>query len=92
MTLVDLGIPPGFEVQREAFERMRSRRLIEKYSIRGNHIIIYLRKIQKGRPLNFTYQMKAKFPLKAKTPVSVAYQYYEPSIRSETSPVTLVVK
>jgi hypothetical protein len=31
--------------------------------------------------VRFTLQMKAKFPVRAKTPPSTVYQYYEPGLR-----------
>ncbi|MDG2214955.1 MAG: sigma factor [Verrucomicrobiota bacterium] len=31
--------------------------------------------------------LKSKFPVKAKTPKAVAYQYYEPEIQAEAQPV-----
>ena len=36
-------------------------------------------------------RLKAKFPVKAKTPKSIAYQYYEPEIRAEAQPIEIEV-
>jgi hypothetical protein len=46
----------------------------------------------KGGPVEFSYTLRAKFPVKAKAPASVAYQYYEPEIRDETLPVLITVE
>ena len=92
MTIVDLGIPPGFEVKPEFFQAMKEEDMIERYSITGRQVILYFREIRSKQPVEFTYELKAKFPVKAKAPKSVAYQYYEPEIRAEAKPVELVVR
>jgi hypothetical protein len=38
--------------------------------------------MEKDKPLTFSYQLKAKFPVKAQTPKSTAYEYYNPSIKA----------
>jgi len=91
MTLVDLGIPPGFEVLPEAFQKMKDAGSIERFTLTGRQVILYVREIPGGKPLSFTYQLRAKFPVKAKTPPTTVYQYYEPTLRDETRPVVLTV-
>jgi len=92
MTIVDLGIPPGFDIIAAAFESLKERDIIQRYSITGRQVILYFEKIAGGKPVTFTYQLKAKFPVKVKTPPTTAYQYYEPSVRDEAMPVELTVK
>ena len=91
MTIVDLGIPPGFQVVPDAFEDLKNRQVIERYSMTGRQIILYFRAIPSGKPVSFKYQLRAKFPVKAKAPRSVVYQYYEPELRDESPPVELTV-
>ncbi len=92
MTLVDLGIPPGFDVITDAFQTLKSNGVIEKYTITGRQVILYFREIIGGKPMTFDYKMKAKYPVKAKSPVTAAYQYYEPEVRAEAQPVLLTVE
>jgi len=91
MTLVDLGIPPGFGVMPEYFQGLKDEGVIEKYSINGRQVTLYFREISSERPVEFSYELKAKFPVKAKTPKATAYQYYEPEIRAEAQPVEIKV-
>jgi len=91
MTIVDLGIPPGFQVQTDGLQAFKGQGAIERYSLAGRQIILYIREIQSGKPLQFSYKLRAKFPVKAKTPVSRAYQYYEPEVKAEAKPVVLTV-
>ena len=91
MTIVDLGIAPGFEVQPVAFEALKKNGLIERYSMTGRQVIIYLRELKSGAPFTFDYTLRAKYPVKVKTPKSTVYQYYEPELRDEAPPVELEV-
>ncbi len=91
MTLVDLGIPPGFAVMPEYFQGLKDKGVIEKYSITGRQVTLYFREISPERPVEFSYELKAKFPVKAKTPKATAYQYYEPEIRDDSQPVEIEV-
>ncbi|MBI3822953.1 MAG: hypothetical protein HY289_09795, partial [Planctomycetes bacterium] len=42
--------------------------------------------------LTFDYVLRPKYPLRARTPASVAYEYYTPSNRVEGRPVELTVE
>jgi uncharacterized protein YfaS (alpha-2-macroglobulin family) len=92
MVIIDLGIPPGFEVIPADFEKMVEQKTIQKYTLTGRQIIVYLEKIPGNKTFNLDYQLKAKFPIKAQTPPSSAYEYYNPENKSHAKPVTLVVK
>ena len=91
MVLVDLGIPPGFAVQREDFAALVKQKKITRFSLTGRQITLYLGEMRKDTPLRFKYRLKAKFPIKAKTPRSVAYEYYTPTSRGEQKPELIVV-
>jgi uncharacterized protein YfaS (alpha-2-macroglobulin family) len=91
MTIVDLGLPPGFEVQTDAFQRLKDGGVIQRYTLTGRQVILYFDEIRSGSPIEFSYQLRAKFPVRAKTPPSRAYQYYEPEVEDEAAPVELVV-
>lgn len=90
-TIVDLGIPPGFEVDASGLEALRKRKLIDKYTLTGRQITLYIQDLQPAKPLTFSYALKARLPVKAKAPKSTAWQYYTPGKRAEAAPVELVV-
>jgi hypothetical protein len=91
MVIVDLGNPPGFEVQTGDLENLVSKKKLAKFSLTGRQVIVYIDRVNPGETVTFDYRLKAKFPLKAKTPKSAAYEYYTPNIRSESQPVEMVV-
>jgi len=92
MVVLDLGIPPGFQLLPENLEKLKEKNVIEKYDATGRQITVYVRRMKTGEPLAFSYELKAKFPVKAKAPKSTAYEYYNPDNRVETTPVEIEVK
>ncbi len=92
MVIVDVGIPPGFTPIDATIERNVKGGAVEKYSKTGRQIIFYLREIEAGGTVTIEYNLAARFPVKAKTPKSVVYKYYNPEERAETTPVELVVE
>ncbi len=91
MVILDLGIPPGFKLLPEALENIKRDKIIEKYTTTGRQITVYVRRMERDKPLTFTYQLKAKFPVKAQTPKSTAYEYYNPDVKVEVQPVQIEV-
>jgi uncharacterized protein YfaS (alpha-2-macroglobulin family) len=91
MVIVDLGIPPGFQVIPDDFATLVSQNKIKRYSLTGRQITLYLGEMRPDQPLSFKYKLRAKFPIRAKTPQSVAYEYYTPSSRGVQEPVLLTV-
>lgn len=89
MAIVDLGIPPGFDVDPSAFDKMRERNQIAKFEATGTQVILYLRELSESAPFQFDYALRAKYPVRAQTPPSAVYEYYQPRNRAETKPVTL---
>jgi hypothetical protein len=92
MTLVDLGVPPGFAVVTEDLDEAVNQKTIARYELTGRQIIVYLEEFSSQQPVSFKYRLKAKFPLRAKTPSSTAYDYYNPSVVATLAPLQLTVQ
>jgi len=93
MTLVDLGIPPGFDIDVNSFRQLVDSGLIRRFESKGRQVTLYFDRIPgDGVPTTFEYLLRAKFPVKAQAPAAVAYQYYEPEIRDESEPVLLTIR
>ncbi|MCL5773667.1 MAG: MG2 domain-containing protein [Firmicutes bacterium] len=92
MVIIDLGVPPGFEVQTSDLDDIVKKQIIKKYTMTSRQIIIYLDNIPAQKSIELSYKLRAKFPVKAKTPKSRTYQYYNPDVGSEAQPVTLEIK
>lgn len=91
MVIVDLGIPPGFEVLTDAFERMLEAGRITKFEATGRQVILYFGAINPNDEIKFGYQLRPKYPVKVLAPSSQAYEYYTPDNRSRSKPVLIEV-
>lgn len=91
MVIVDLGIPPGFSVETGDLQKLVGKK-IEKYSLTARQIILYIERIDFKHPIELSYRIKAKFPIKAKTPTSKVYKYYEPEVETIAEPIDIEVK
>ncbi len=91
MIIVDLGIPPGFSLLSEDLERLKNNGAISKYSLTSRQAILYLDGLGPGQIMKFAYRLRARFPVKAKTPPALIYEYYQPERKHSAAPVELKV-
>ncbi|OGC43585.1 hypothetical protein A2Y85_05590 [candidate division WOR-3 bacterium RBG_13_43_14] len=75
MVMIDLGIPPGFEVQTPTLDEYVGKK-IQKYSMTTRQLIIYLDEVSSQKPVELSYSLKAKYPIKAQVRSSRVYEYY----------------
>jgi uncharacterized protein YfaS (alpha-2-macroglobulin family) len=92
MIIIDLGIPPGFQVLTDDFAKLVSQGKIERYSVTARGIIVYLDQLAPQETLEFSYRLKARMPLRAKSLSSRVYEYYNPENKAEAQPVEFLVK
>jgi uncharacterized protein YfaS (alpha-2-macroglobulin family) len=92
MTLVDLGVPPGFDVVGEDLDALVEKKQIERYSNTGRQLIIYLSQVARDKPVSLSYRLRARYPVRVKTPASRAYPYYQPEAVGKAEPVELLVQ
>jgi len=88
---VDLGVPPGFTVLTEDLSRLVEQKTIARYELTGRQIIVYLENFSPEQPLNFSYRLRARFPMRALTPPSRAYDYYNPGGETVRAPLEVTV-
>ncbi len=90
--LVDLGIPPGFSPVTDDLDALVAAELIDRYELTGRQILLYLTDVPSGEVYTFHYGLLARFPIKAQTPSSTAYDYYTPDQRATQAPQRIVVE
>ncbi len=100
--IVDLGIPPGFEVLSEDLADLVARHSdlptdypgprFSRFDLTGRQIICYLEGLKAGQPLEFGYRIRARYPIKAQTPPSAAYDYYNPGVNGVSAPMAIEVR
>jgi uncharacterized protein YfaS (alpha-2-macroglobulin family) len=98
MVMVDLGIPPGFDLLSEDLQAyveksagLKSGRL-EKFNMTATQAILYFDSIAAGDTVVLRFRLHAKYPIHARTFQSRVYEYYDPDVASSSPPVQMEVR
>ena len=98
MVMVDLGIPPGFELQSEDLQDMVERTTgkksgrLEKFSMTATQAILYFDSIAPHDSFEVRYRLRAKYPIRVQGFVSRVYEYYDPSVTAGAEPAQFEVR
>lgn len=98
MVMVDVGIPPGFDLLSEDLDDYRAQSAkrksgrLEKFSLTATQAILYFDSFAPGETVTLKYRLRAKYPIRAKTFASRVYEYYAPDVQSLARPIQLEVK
>jgi CD109 antigen len=85
MIVLDISIPTGFEAVTESIaEAVEEEVSMKRYDIAGRKVIFYIENMLPGDSISFSFQVRARYPVKAKGVSSQAYSYYQPEIKGET--------
>lgn len=98
MVMVDLGIPPGFDLLSEDLQAYQEKSAgkksgrLEKFSLTTTQAILYFDSFAAGDTVTLRFRLRAKYPMRARTFQSRVYEYYDPAVSSLARPVQLEVK
>jgi hypothetical protein len=98
MVMVDLGIPPGFDLLSEDLQDYKEKSAtaksgrLEKFNMTATQAILYFDSISGGDTIRLKFRLRAKYPIRARTFQSRVYEYYEPEVNSVARPVQLEVR
>ncbi len=91
MVLVDIGLPPGFDLVPDDLVEQVQNTALQRYEVAGRQLILYVERIAAGETLSLTYQLRARFPMEGSSGSASAAPYYEPESESTTAPVAFNV-
>jgi uncharacterized protein YfaS (alpha-2-macroglobulin family) len=97
MVMVDLGIPPGFDLLSEDLEAFKEKTAgsktgrLEKFSLTATQAILYFNGFGPNSTVRLHFRLRAKYPIRAKTFQSRVYEYYDPTVNSIARPQQLEV-
>jgi hypothetical protein len=97
MVMVDLGIPPGFDLLSEDLQSIQERTAgvntgrLEKFSLTATQAILYFNALAPHQDVALKIRLRAKYPIRAHTFQSRLYEYYDPDVNSIARPVKLDV-
>jgi uncharacterized protein YfaS (alpha-2-macroglobulin family) len=98
MVMVDLGIPPGFDLLSEDLQAYQEKSAgqksgkLEKFTQTATQAILYFDSIAAGDTVTLKFRLRAKYPIRARTFQSRVYEYYDPDVNSTARPVQLEVR
>src|SRR5262249_20804144 len=78
MVMLDLPVPPGFAPAAEDFDALVRAGTIARYQVRPLQVLVYLRDLAPGKPLELSYHLRATMPVDVTSPGARAYEYYAP--------------
>lgn len=87
MVMAEIGLPAGFDLDTKNLTTVKK---IDKFSSAGKELVIYLNQMQPGEEIDFSFDLKAKYPLHVKSSGSKAYEYYAPTNKTTANPVELM--
>ena len=97
MVMVDLGIPPGFDLLSEDLQSIQERTAaartgrLETFSLTATQAILYFNALAPQQTLTLKLRLRAKYPIRAHTFASRVYEYYAPDVNSVAKPSKLEV-
>ena len=97
MIMVDLGIPPGFDLLSEDLQALQEKDAgvnagrLEKFSLTATQAILYFNGLAPHQEVTLKVRLRAKYPIRAHTLQSRLYEYYDPDVSSIARPVKLEV-
>ena len=97
MVMVDLGIPPGFDLLSEDLQALQEKPSgdtagrLEKFSLTATQAILYFDGLSAKQTTSFSVRLRAKYPIRAHTFQSRVYEYYDPAMNATARPVSLEV-
>jgi uncharacterized protein YfaS (alpha-2-macroglobulin family) len=97
MVMVDLGIPPGFDLLSEDLQTYQDKSAglnsghLSKFSLTATQAILYFDSFAPGDTVTVKFRLRAKYPIRARTFKSRVYEYYDPEVSSIARPVQLEV-
>jgi uncharacterized protein YfaS (alpha-2-macroglobulin family) len=91
MMLAEIGLPPGAEVDRSSIESAmkESGWEINQYEMLPDRLVVYLWPHAGGTKFSFAF--RPRFGLKALTPPSTLYDYYNPEAQAVVEPTVFSV-
>jgi len=98
MVMVDLGIPPGFDLMSEDLQSYQDQTAnkksgrLEKFTQTATQAILYFDSFTPNSSVTLKFRLRAKYPIRARTFKSRVYEYYDPAVSSTARPVQLEVR
>jgi A-macroglobulin TED domain/Alpha-2-macroglobulin family/Carboxypeptidase regulatory-like domain/MG2 domain/A-macroglobulin receptor binding domain/Alpha-2-macroglobulin bait region domain/Macroglobulin domain MG3 len=98
MVMVDLGIPPGFELLTDDLDAFKEKTKglkvgsLEKFSLTATQAILYFNGFDAISTVKLHFRLRAKYPIRARNFESRVYEYYDPAMTATARPQQFEVR
>lgn len=92
MVMVDLGIPPGFDLVTADLDALVVERVFSRYERTERQLLLYFTVLRPDAPVTFEYRLVARDPIRAQAPRSRVYSYYNAEVGADSEPVEIEVR
>lgn len=92
MLIVDVGLAPGFRIDRPSLDRLVRTTQVQRYELKGRKLSLYVDSLRPGADLRLPFRLRAGTPIRAQTPPSEVWAYYDTDQRAASQPQLLTVR
>jgi CD109 antigen len=93
MVVLDVAVPTGFAPETASLEALvAAQAKVKRFDVAGRKVILYIEDMQPEEELQFAFQARALYPVKAQAVASQAYSYYKPEWKGESLGGAIVVQ
>ena len=91
MVIADIGVPTGFLPLRSSLNALIEAGTASRVDVAGRSVIIYIDSLASGEAVDFSFQMRALYPVRSEGPVSRVYEYYDAEVQAYHCHLPVVV-
>ena len=82
MVIADIGIPTGFATVGSSLSALVDAGVVSRVDLAGRKAVFYLDALRRLEPVEFTFRMRALYPVRSEGPVSRVYEYYDAEVQA----------
>lgn len=91
MVILDIGVPPGFSVDRPHLRSLQRKGLIARFTVQSRQVTLYIMSLDPGEERDYPLLLRARYRVRAQMPATRTYEYYRPENRDRTRPARVEV-
>jgi hypothetical protein len=92
LVALHIGLPPGFSVMRTDLNALVSSGKAAHYELMDQKLLVYLHKLSTEEPVEFSFRMRAKYPVRVLTPPTYALDVANPQRPAVREPIEITVR
>jgi hypothetical protein len=91
MLLVQLPVPPGFDLLREDVRALEALDAVNRVDVRPDRMDLYLSNVAPGTVVELDYRLRARMVVDVESGAATVFDFYTPTVRNEAPPQRIVV-